>query len=118
MVFIFLRENLASGKRKSRDQFCSKMNEDFKNNFYFKKKQWRTLFFTKNIHREVRAGATGNHEKKLFIEKNVFQYVLTTYQNLKKNLLWFQKYLGKTDFFFKFQHPVSRKSKHLRTKVI
>src|ERR1700729_1152918 len=100
MAFIFLRENLALDKRKSKDQFCSKMNEDLKNNFYFKKKQWRTLFFTKNIHREVRAGATDKYEKKLFVEKNVFQYVLTTYQNLKKNLLWFQKYLGKTDFFF------------------
>ena len=109
MVFIFLRENLASDKRKSRDQFCSEMNEDFKNNFCFKKKQWLTLFSTKKIHREVRAGATGNYEKKLFVEKNVFQYVLTTYQNLKKDLLWFQKYLGKTDFFFKFQHPVSQK---------
>ena len=86
--------------------------------FILRKSSGVPFFFTKNIHREARAGATGNHEKKLFIEKNVFQYVLTTYQNLKKNLLQFQKYLGKTDSFFKFQHPVSRKSKHLRTKVI
>src|SRR6202042_1571487 len=38
--------------------------------------------------------------KNFLLKKNMFQYVPTTYQNLKKNLLWFQKYLGKTDFFF------------------
>src|SRR6202042_492652 len=105
--FYFFTRKPCIGQKKIRDQFCSKMNEDFKNNFYFKKKQWSTLFFTKNIHREVRAGATGNHEKNFLLKKNVFQYVPTTYQNLKKNLLWFQKYLGKTDYFFKIQHPVS-----------
>src|SRR6202042_1982231 len=106
MVFIFLRENLASGKRKSRDQFCSKMNEDFKNNFYFKKKQWRTLFFTKNIHREVRAGATGNHEKKLFIEKKCVSICTYYLPKLKKESVVVSKIFGKNRFFFFILTPL------------
>ena len=58
------------------------------------------------IEKSVRAPLV-TMRKNFLLKKNVFQYVPTTYQNLKKNLLWFQKYLGKTDYFFKIQHPVS-----------
>src|ERR1700729_3701987 len=50
------------------------------------------------IEKSVRAPLV-TMRKNFLLKKNVFQYVPTTNQNLKKNLLWFQKYLGKTDFF-------------------
>lgn len=32
------------GRKKSRDLISREINEDFKNDFYFSKKQWRILF--------------------------------------------------------------------------
>ncbi|KAL1514380.1 hypothetical protein ABEB36_003647 [Hypothenemus hampei] len=80
-VLIFLFENGASEEKHSRELFSSKLNWDFKNNFYFGKNHWHIIFFLKNIQSGVRLHAIGRSNTKVFTAKYVLFVTLVTKRN-------------------------------------